>query len=224
MGTPTLWEYYELSPVLVSDVQVNGTSVINNGVAEIPVADAVHVGVVKAVSDNGISVNTAGDLKLAPPSANDIKAGSNSKKAITPYSQHTATFYGLAKAAGDTTQSASSNAVGTYTDNAKASIKAMLGVTDGIDPETITVTGTDPVIAGVPNARYICGEVYSLSITPPSGGIIDVIFTSGTTVTVLTLPNTVRLPEWWEGPEAGYTYEICITDGTYAVITSWPVA
>lgn len=37
-------------------------------------------------------------------------------------------FYGLAKAAGDTTQSASSNTVGAYTDDAKTAIRAMLGI------------------------------------------------------------------------------------------------
>ena len=36
--------------------------------------------------------------------------------------------YGLAKAAGDSTQSASSNVVGTYTDEAKVAIQKMLGV------------------------------------------------------------------------------------------------
>ena len=38
------------------------------------------------------------------------------------------TFYGLAKAAGDTTQALSNNAVGTYTDDAKTAIKSMIGV------------------------------------------------------------------------------------------------
>ena len=38
------------------------------------------------------------------------------------------TFYGLAKAAGDTTQASSNNAVGTYTDDAKTAIKTMIGV------------------------------------------------------------------------------------------------
>ena len=38
------------------------------------------------------------------------------------------TFYGLAKAAGDTTQASSSNAVGTYTDDAKTAIQTMIGV------------------------------------------------------------------------------------------------
>lgn len=218
------WHYSTENVPYATDVTVNGTSVVNNGVAEIPVASANDLGVVKiGDTSNGIA-SLNGELMVACALTANIKQGVAANRPIAPLHQHESTFYGLAKAAGDTTQASSDNAVGTYTDNAKAAIKAMLGVTDGIDPETITVTGTDPVITGVPNARYICGEVYSLSITPPSGGIIDVIFTSGTTVTVLTLPNTVRLPEWWEGPEAGYTYEICITDGTYAVITSWPVA
>ena len=41
---------------------------------------------------------------------------------------NTAIFYGLAKIAGDTTQAASSNPVGTYTEQAKIAIKTMLGI------------------------------------------------------------------------------------------------
>ena len=83
------------------------------------------------------------------------------------------------------------------------------------------VAGTVVTITGEPNYRYKCGEVVTLSITPPATGTIDVIFSSGSTATVLTLPNTVKMPEWWEGPEANYTYELIITDGIYGAVMSW---
>ena len=83
------------------------------------------------------------------------------------------------------------------------------------------VPGTDPSITGVANTVYICGEVATLSITPPESGIIDVVFESGSTPTVLTLPNTVVMPDWWTGVEASRIYEISIMDGTLAVVTSW---
>lgn len=83
------------------------------------------------------------------------------------------------------------------------------------------VTGTDVTIVGEANHRYICGEVYSLDITPPSSGIIDIIFTCGSTVTVLTLPSTVKMPDWWIAPESGNTYEINIADGVYGAVMSW---
>lgn len=84
-----------------------------------------------------------------------------------------------------------------------------------------TVSGTTPTITGIAGYRYKCGEVLTLSITPPAIGTIDVIFSSGSTATTLTLPNTVKMPEWWDGPEANHIYELVITDGIYGVVTAW---
>lgn len=208
----------------VQDVTVNGTSIVGqDGVAEIPVASNTEVGVVKSESDGGVYVDTDGTVKISIPSTAVIKAGTNTKKPIVPYHQHTATFYGLAKAAGDTTQASSSNAVGTYTDNAKASIKAMLGV--GADQtQTVLVDGTVPVITAVPNARYICGEVLSVDFTAPAAGICELVFTSGSTVAVLTITG-VTFPEWFDSTtlETNTVYEISIADGR-AVVATWDVS
>lgn len=318
----------------VTDVQVNGTSVVQNGVANVPYADASTPGVFKVGSGLYMqSGDYAGTLAIYKAGENDIKVATNGYKPIVPERQHMATFYGLAKAAGDTTQSASNNAVGTYTDEAKASIQTMLGVpsadevvkdvtvngTSVVDAQgnaeipkadtntfgvirvgnglfvfqdklntdyatdanikggssyykpitpiyqhraafyglakaagadeasstlpmgtytdtakvairnmigatgesaTITVTGTDPVITAQSNARYICGEVLSLTFTPPATGICEVIFTSGSSVTVLDLPQTVMMPEWFE-VETNKTYDISIVDGVYGAVMSW---
>jgi len=93
-------------------------------------------------------------------------------------------------------------------------------IVDEIAVITETVSGTTPTITGVANHRYICGECSTLSITPPSSGVIDVIFESGSTATVLTLPNTVKMPEWFE-VEADKTYEINIMDGVYGSVMAW---
>lgn len=85
---------------------------------------------------------------------------------------------------------------------------------------TITVSGTDPVIQATRNARYMCGEVLSLDFTPCASGICEVIFTSGSTVTVLTLPETVKMPEWFEA-EANHVYDISIVDGIYGAVMVW---
>lgn len=45
--------------------------------------------------------------------------------------------------------------------------------------EVVNVSGTQPTINGVANTMYICGEVLSLTINPPSNGMIDVRFRSG---------------------------------------------
>ena len=137
---------------------------VSNGVANVPIAGSSTLGAVKAHGDYGISVTNTGLLTLSS-AENYIKAGTNIGRAITPALQHSAAFYGLAKAAGDTTQSASSNVVGVYTDNAKASIKSMLGIVDG-STGTVDVSGTTPTITAVENTRYVCGEVSTLSFTP----------------------------------------------------------
>lgn len=120
---------------VVTDVQVNGTSVVTDGVANIPVGNGVLGAVKVGAGAYGIGIQTDGTLKTIAASSIDVKGGSRVCQVIDPSHQHEATFYGLAKAAGDTTQSASDNAVGTYTDEAKTAIKNMIGITD---PETIT--------------------------------------------------------------------------------------
>jgi len=82
-----------------------------------------------------------------------------------------------------------------------------------------SVSGANPVISAKDGHRYICGEVATISITPPSSGICDVVFTSGTTAAILTVPNTVKWPEWFDPTslETNCTYEINIMDGMGAV-------
>ena len=87
----------------------------------------------------------------------------------------------------------------------------------------IDVSGATPEITAMPDTRYVCTATYveSLAFTPSPYGISSVRFTSGTTPTVLTLPDTVKMPDWWTGCEASRTYEISIEDGVYGVVTSW---
>ena len=129
------------------DVQINGTSIVNNGVANIPMASNSTPGVVKVMgSILGIQINS-GFLGVVGANSADIKSSSATTAApILPIHQHESAFYGLAKAAGDTTQSASSNAVGTYTDEAKAAIKTMLGI-DTITVDSIPTTEIDTLFA-----------------------------------------------------------------------------
>lgn len=118
----------------LTDVQINGTSIVEDGVANVPVATSSVFGVTKP--GNGLFASN-GALIINKAPSNIVKAGTQQYAPIVPYNQHESTFYGLAKASGDTTQSQSSNPVGTYTDEAKAAIKNMLGVNDGIDYERL---------------------------------------------------------------------------------------
>jgi hypothetical protein len=87
--------------------------------------------------------------------------------------------------------------------------------------DTITVSGSTPTITGESGKRYICGTVDSISITPPSTGIIDVVFTSGTTPAVLTASGVVW-PSWFDSTSltASTVYEISIQDG-YGAVSKW---
>ena len=194
---------------------------LDNVVKNTDYASSSTAGVVKTDSDWGIGMYdpawSGGDygnfLYISPASSDQIKSGSTGYKAIVPSIQHEAVFYGLAKVSGDTTQSQSNNAVGNYTEDAKSAISDMLN-------GAVQVSGTDPTITAKSGIRYICGEVLSLNFTPSANGICDVMFTSGSTPTVLTLPNTVKMPEWFT-IEANMTYEINIADGIYGAVTSW---
>lgn len=200
----------------VIDVQVNGTSVVSNGVAEIPIAGVDQLGLVKKVNpaQDGIGINNDGTLVIYGATAGHIKTGTANYLPIVAGHQHESTFYGLAKAAGDATQSASSNAVGTYTEEAKSAISDML---NGV----VQVSGTTPTITALSGVRYVCGEVSTLDITPCASGICDIVFTSGSTATVLTLPNTVKFPDGAFVPEANMTYELNIMDGVYGAVMAW---
>lgn len=124
----------DLPDVPVQDVQVNGASVLNqNGVANVPIADSNIAGVIKADSYYGAYVNANGKLQINPSELAMIPAGTNAYRPIVPSTQHAAAFYGLAKAAGDITQSQSNNSVGTYTLEAKAAIQTMLGIETGTE-------------------------------------------------------------------------------------------
>jgi hypothetical protein len=104
--------------VPVQDVQVNGVSVLTDGVANVPKTN----------------LNTWGATRIA--TSGYIKAGDTANYSICPWLQHESTFYGLAKAAGSDMAS-SSNPVGTYTDAAKIAIREMLGLPRYVDWELI---------------------------------------------------------------------------------------
>lgn len=132
-----------LTEAPVTDVQTNGTSILNaQGVANIPVAgtSSDKVGVVFGSGGYGTGVGATGMVFVQKSSSNDIKTGTQQYKPIVPYSQHESIFYGLAKAAGDITQSSSSNAVGVYTEEAKQAIRQMIGSADGSDYRLIYST------------------------------------------------------------------------------------
>lgn len=142
--------------VPVTDVQVDGSSIVSGSVAEIPLADTSTYGVLKI--GTGLRLRNDGYVSPAGAIEAQVKAGTASYYPIMPNIQHAAAFYGLATAAGDTTQKSSSNAVGAYTDEAKVAIQKMLGVYQPpwelINEETFTHdTEADKVISTDSNGQ-----------------------------------------------------------------------
>ena len=210
---------YVDSAAPVTDVQVNGTSILNDGVANVPVADASHAGVIIFAQYNGLKFGVGGALAVDFSSA--VKDGSRAYRVLAENQVPAVAFYGLSRAAGDTSQASSSNAVGSYTEDAKSAISEMLG-------GSVAVSGSTPTIAAKPGIRYVCGECATLDITLPSSGIVDVVFESGSTATVLTVtpPTGVTAVLWPDGfdptsLDADTIYEINVLDGKLAEVGKW---
>lgn len=202
----------------VQDVQVNGVSVLQDGVANVPIVGSNIWGVTQAQTDRGIGL-TNGKISISPATDTHIKNGDRQYFPVCTSRQHAATFYGLAKAAGADMANVSGATVGVYPEAQKSAIHEMLN-------GAVTVEGTTPTITAKPGVQYICGEVSTIDITVPESGIIDVIFESGSTATVLTVtPPTGQTMKWANGfdptsLEANATYEINIMDGL-GVAASW---
>lgn len=88
-----------------------------------------------------------------------------------------------------------------------------------------TVSGTSVTQALTENTFYVFGEVSALTVTlatPADANILNEYhfrFTSGSTATTLTLPNSVTMPSGF-AVEASKTYEISIVDN-YGVYVAW---
>ena len=86
-----------------------------------------------------------------------------------------------------------------------------------------TVSGATPSIAPAANNVYNCGTLTSLTITnPPAAGEYTIVFTSGSTATTTTIPNTILGLESFAA-EANTIYEINVYDNR-AVVGSWAVS
>ena len=73
------------------------------------------------------------------------------------------------------------------------------------------------------NTVYEYGELTALTVTAiPASGAFILRFTSGATATVLTLPNTLHLPDGFT-VKTNTRYEINVADG-YALCAGWAVS
>ena len=158
----------------VDDVRINGTSIVSDGVANIPIADVDNVGVVGINNNGGVRIDsTSHKLLVTKATTAMLKAGSNSYYPVVANNQHESAFYALAKAAGHDEKN-STLPVGTYTDEAKRAIRQMLGLPRYTEAKVIADVTTDEdsdfVIVNVDSS----GQPFSLRIAkiyiqyPPS--------------------------------------------------------
>lgn len=162
----------------VQNVTINGTSIVDdNGEADIPIATTQNAGVILiGPAASGIEKDSGNFLKVLGSTVAGTKTATDIRRPVTPSIQHAAAFYGLAKAAGDTTQAESDNAVGNYTDQAKIAIQKMLGVYEApyrlITERTITEeTGIITVLTDDNNNSFELTEVIVLFDSVVSGNI-----------------------------------------------------
>ena len=111
----------------VGDVQIGGTSVVADGVAEIPIAEYGKYGLFKISNLSGLSVANDGSLSVYRATPTEVKSGAVATRYLSPNLSNYSTFYGLAKAAGYDEKN-SNLPLGTYSEEAKTAIRTMLGL------------------------------------------------------------------------------------------------
>ena len=185
-------------------------------------AASATAGVVKVTGTRGIYISADGDIRVDKASSAGVKSGTSDYNPVVPQTQHEAVFFGLAKVANADMSAIPSTTVGQYPQAQKTAIQTMLGIEADV-PLVEEVSGANPSIVGMPNVRYVCGTVSTLTLTPPASGSMVVRFSSGSTATILTVPNTVKFPVWFDytALETNTTYEIIITDEVYGGVMSW---
>ena len=217
-------------------IKVATVNDLNNYVQLTDYASTSAAGIVKINEGRGIGVNSSHELQILSASGVMSKAGANWFMPIVPAIQDYAVFYGLAKAAGADLANQTVT-FGTYPDTAKLAIQRMLGLDSASVAENFQLpyieylddASGEYVINGEPNIRYVLGGdsdvAVEVTLTAPSLGTIDVIFNSGTTPTVLTVPEGTSFPEWFDytSLETNRKYEIIITDGSLGSVMSWPM-
>lgn len=173
---PTYAEHLELKEDVdskVADVKYKNTSLVNqDGVAQIPPAQTSTPGLAMVGSGYGLkaadpSGNSAGRISTDGATSSHIRFFTDQYRPITPYYLPEAVFRGLAKVAGDNTQTDSQNPVGTYTDDAKEAIQEMLNVPDATENETAHAA----LMTEITNAQEDITDVKS---TVDYGDIMDV--------------------------------------------------
>ena len=167
--------------ITVTDVQVNGTSILNDGIANIPIASNNRLGVVFPAGF-GVMVTASGALAINKATDALINAKANNFQPVVPSNLDYAVKVGV------TTNK------NNLTDDEKTNACNWLGAghqrTTVIDSTTPTIV-LDKALA---NTDYQYGTITSLSITEIENSYLEtnIFFTAGAEITV-DLPDTLKI-------------------------------
>ena len=164
-------EVVKADEVFPHDVQVNGTSIMSDGVANIPIASTTNFGAVKIAYIQGINVDTVSKtLCIYAAGENQLKAGTNIYMPIVPNSQHKSVFYGLSKVAGVDLANETVT-LGIYPETSKTAIRSLIGAAAASDVTVsdVQVNGTSVLSNGIANVPVATNESLGV-IKPASGG------------------------------------------------------
>ncbi len=97
-------------------------------------------------------------------------------------------------------------------------VSKLTGVSEAAAPDDSPIQ----TVAAQPDTIYEYGELEELEVTevPDGKDITVIIFTSGDDPTVLTLPDSVNMPDSFE-VDANKRYELNIMGG-YGLSSEWP--
>lgn len=189
-------------------VQVNGTNLtkdINNNV-NIPVGTSSVLGVYKVNPNQGVSAFSSGDLCIISASEQEITAKTQSYKPIVPNKLDIAVREGLGN-----------NSL-TWTDAYKESARNTIGAEAQATIQTLSATDS---ITLSDNTIYNGGEQTALTIALPDtvdvSFICEIDFTSGTTPSTLSYPNTIK----WIGDDVANNVFIPVASKRYTIIVAY---
>ena len=223
----------------VTDVQINGSSIVSAGIANIPKASASNFGVAKVypygdppnrvvkLENSGNEVfsvpmlDASGHIRLAvlteaTTSAKGAMSASDKSKLDGIEAEANKTT--VDDALSTTSANPVRNSVVTNELNTKA---------DKVTEVTVAAAGAVSQTLEAGKWYHFTGALTSLTITlttPASGELAQYHFdfTSGSTAPTVTIPNTVTMPDSF-AVEANKRYEVDILDG-YGAVQSWTIA
>ena len=192
------------SDIPVTDVQINSTSIVSGGVANIPYGTNAVAGLAKAGS--GLASMAGGTFYIYPATDSAIQAKTNSANPIVPSNLNKAVMEGLGN-----------NSL-IWSDAYKANARNTIGAEQATNIVTLADNDT---ITLADNTIYNGATITAFEIVLPSTDIIgflcEIDFSSGATATTITYSNTIK----WLGDDLSDGLFVPVANKRYMVVMSY---